>query len=532
VIEHEVAFALAAAGVVVLGSLVARRLRVPVPVVLVLAGLAYAVLPGPNVALDPDIVLAVVIPPLLYSAAIEASLIDIGANLRPVASLSIGLVLATAFAVGGVLQLVVPGLPFAAALALGAAVAPPDPIAALGVARRAGLPPRLLTLVEGEGLLNDATALTAYQVAVAAATGAGFSLLHASGQFALAALGGVAVGLVIAWLTRQLYRRLDDSLLETVMSLATPFAAYLAAEQVHASGVLAVVVAGLWISHSSPSVISAATRLQALSVWRLVALVLEGLVFLLIGQQVPVVLDGLDDVTPTRTVLACVLTLTAVLLIRPLWLYLLVHLPGRMLGDNAPTLGGRDLVALSWAGTRGVITLAAAFALPQTVDGGPLPGRELLLLCAYVVVLVTLVGQGLTLGPVLRLLGLRDDRAGRLRARGEARVAAAEAALRQLDEMAADVVDADVLERVRQDADRRLHRRKERLRLLDRSDAGEEDGVRPVQELAEVRRALLEAERRELLRRRQAGELRDVDLRTLQRELDHEERLLSRDQPG
>ncbi len=310
-IEQQVGFVLAAVAVVVVASLVARRFAVPVPVVLVLAGLGYALLPGPNVELDPDVVLVVVIPPLLYAAAIEASLVDIRANRRPVASLSVGLVLATAFAVGGVLAAAVPGLPLAAALALGAAVAPPDPVAALGVARRAGLPPRLLTLVEGEGLLNDATALTMYQVAVAAATGAGFSMLRASGQFALAALGGIVIGLVVAWLARQLYRRLDDPLLETAMSLATPFAAYLLADRVHASGVLAVVVAGLWISHSSSTVISAATRLQSRSVWRLVALLLEGLVFLLIGQQVPVVLGGLDDIDPTHTVLACVLTLAA-----------------------------------------------------------------------------------------------------------------------------------------------------------------------------------------------------------------------------
>jgi hypothetical protein len=232
-------------------------------------------------------------------------------------------------------------------------------------------------------------------------------------------------------------------------------------------------------------------------------------------------------------VLACVLTLAAVLLVRPAWLYLMVHLPGRLLGENAPTLGGRALVALSWSGAREVITLAAAFALPLTIDGGrPLPGRELLLLCAYLVVLVTLVGQGLTFGPLLRLLGLRDDRAGRLRARGEARVAATEAALRRLEDLAGDGVDADVLERVREDSQRRLHRRKERLRLLDRADAGEEDGARPVAEVAQLRRALLEVERRELLRRRDTGLLRDVDLRTLQRELDHEERLLARDQPS
>jgi monovalent cation/hydrogen antiporter len=532
VIEQQVGFVLAAVAVVVAGSLLARRFSVPVPVVLVFAGLGYALLPGRNVELDPDVVFFVVIPPLLYAAAIDASLVDIRANRRPIASLSVGLVLATAFAVGGVLEAVVPVVPIAVALALGAAVAPPDPIAALAVARRAGLPPRLLTLVEGEGLLNDATALTMYQVAVAAATGAGFSLLHASGQFALAALGGVVTGLAVAWLARQLYRRLDDPLLETAMSLATPFGAYLLAARIGASGVLAVVVAGLWISYSSPTVISAATRLQSRSVWRLVALLLEGLVFLLIGQQVPVVLGGLDDVDPIHTVLACVLTLAAVLLVRPVWLYLIVHLPGRLLGENAPTLGGRELVALSWAGTRGVITLAAAFALPLTVDGEPLPGRELLLLCAYLVVLVTLVGQGLTFGRLLRMLGLRDDRAGRLRARGEARVAATEAALRQLDDMAEDGFDADVVRRVREDSERRLRRRKERLRLLDRTDVGEEDGVRPAAEVAELRRALLEAERRELLRRRDSGQLRDADLRGLQRELDHEERLLTRDPPA
>ncbi|HST65477.1 MAG TPA: cation:proton antiporter, partial [Mycobacteriales bacterium] len=252
-----------------------------------------------------------------------------------------------------------------------------------------------------------------------------------------------------------------------------------------------------------------------------------------IGQQVPVVLGGLDDVAPARTVLACLLTVAAVLLVRPLWLFIMLHLPGRMLGEDAPTLGARDLAALSWVGTRGVITLAAAFALPMSLAGDePLPGRELLLLCAYLVVLVTLVGQGLTLGPLLRMLGLHDDRVGRLRSRGEARVAAAEAALRELEDLAADGVHPDVLERVRQDADRRLSRRKERLKTLDRAGAEDEATVRPVQELAQLRMALLEAERRELVRRRESGELRDVDLRTLQRELDHEERLLSRDQPA
>jgi monovalent cation/hydrogen antiporter len=531
-VERQVALALAVVAVVVAGSVLARRIRVPVPVVLVLLGLAYAVLPGPNLELDPDVVLAVVIPPLLYAAAIEASLFDIRAHLRQVASLSVGLVLATACAVGAVLHVILPGLPFAAALALGAAVAPPDPVAALGVARRAGLPPRLITLVEGEGLLNDATALTAYRVAVSAAVGGGFSMLGATGRFAFAAAGGVAAGLAVAWVARQLYRRLDDPLLENAVSLATPFAAYLAAEELHASGVLAVVIAGLWVSHSSPVIVSAATRLQTLAVWRLIALMLEGVVFLLIGQQVPRVLGGLDETTPGRTLLACGLTVAVVLLVRPLWLLLVEQLPGRLLGGSGLRLGWREVVALSWAGTRGVITLAAAFALPTTTaDGQPFPHRDLLLLCAYLVVLVTLVGQGLTLGPVLTMLGLQEDRAGRLRARGEARVAAAEAALRQVDELAeAEGADGDVLDRLRRDAERRVRRRKERLQLIDRFVEEGDAAVQPAVAVADLRRQLLEAERRELLRLRDAGELRDADLRTLQRELDHEERLLNR--PG
>lgn len=519
-VQEQVALALGAAGVVVGGSVLARVLRAPVPVVLVLAGLAYAALPGENVELDPELVLTVVIPPLLYSAAIDASLVDIRASRRPIASLSIGLVLATAFAVGALLTWLLPEVPFAVAFALGAAVAPPDPVASLGVARRAGLPPRLTTLVEGEGLLNDATALTAYQVAVAAATGAGFSMLTASGRFFLAAAGGVAVGLAVAYVVRLLLPRLD-ALLGNVVSLATPFVAYLGAEKVHASGVLAVVVAGLWLSHSSPKIIPAATRLQVLAVWRLVALLLEGLVFLLIGQQVPQVLGGLDDVPTGRTVAVCLAVVGAVLLVRPLWLLLLGLVPGRVLSDEGLPLGTREVTALSWAGTRGVITLAAAFALPADV-----PDRELLLLCAYLVVLVTLVGQGLTLGPLLRLIGLQEDDTESLRARGEARVAAARAARQRLDEVAGeDGYDDDIAERARRDADRRLERRTELLESLDQHGPDAEEHVRPVHTAADLRRQMLDAERQELLRRRDSGELRDADLRALQRELDHEERL-------
>ena len=245
-IEHQVGFALAALAVVVLGSLVARRLRLPVPVVLVLAGLAYAVLPGRNVELDPDLVLAVIIPPLLYSAALESSLVDIRANLpADRARCRSGWCWPRRSLVGAVLAPVRAGAAVRRRLALGAAVAPPDPVAALAVGRRAGLPPRLITLIQGEGLLNDATALTIYQVAVAAATGAGFSMLHASGQFVLAALGGVAVGLAVAWVVRPLRRRAGRPAAGRRDLAGHAVRGLPARRALHVSGVLAVVVAGL-----------------------------------------------------------------------------------------------------------------------------------------------------------------------------------------------------------------------------------------------------------------------------------------------
>src|SRR3954447_4052147 len=271
---------------------IADRTGLPAAALLTLLGIAYAMLPGPNIPLEPELVLTLVLPPLLYSAALDSSLTAIRRNLRTVVSLSVLLVLATALVIGVGFGLFVAGANVAAGIALGAAVAPPAPVAALSGGRKAGLPPRLITLIQGEGLLNDATALTILAVAVSAARGDGFSTPSALGQFLLASVGGVAAGLAVAYGVRPLRGLRSDPLASNAISLATPFVAYLLGEALHVSGVLAVVVAGLVIGHNNPSWASGASRLQTGAVWRLVAFLLEGFVFLLIGRQLPSVIAG------------------------------------------------------------------------------------------------------------------------------------------------------------------------------------------------------------------------------------------------
>src|SRR3954454_12373438 len=364
---------LAAVAVIVAVRWVADRTGLPAAALLTVIGIAYALLPGPNLSLDPHVVLTVVLPPLLYSAALDSSLTAIRRNLRTVVSLSVLLVLATAVTIGVGFGLFVAGATVAAGIALGAAVAPPDPVAALAVGRKASLPPRLITLIQGEGLLNDATALTILAVAVSAVQGDGYSTPAALGQFLLASVGGVAAGVAVAYAIRPLRRLRSDPLASNAISLATPFVAYLLGESVHVSGVLAVVVAGLVIGHHNPSWASGASRLQTNAVWRLIDFLLEGFVFLLIGQQLPEVIDGLGQYESSTIVTAVSVTLGVVLLLRPLWLWLTEHLPRalhtRLGGDEldeaspahpdhpAPRLYGREIVVLSWAGTRGVITL-------------------------------------------------------------------------------------------------------------------------------------------------------------------------------
>lgn len=514
----EVGFALAALAVILLAQPLSQRLRIPGAVVLVVVGVVYGLLPGPNVVLSPTLVLTLILPPLLYSAALQASLLEIRSNLRTVGSLSVGLVLATSFAVAGLVWAVVPGLPFALAVALGAAVAPTDPVAALAIGRRLGLPARLVTLVEGEGLLNDATALTTYQVAVAVAVGGHFSAGLAVGRFALDVAVGLVAGLVVAGAVRVARRHIEDPLVDNGLSLGVPFICYVGADAAHGSGVLAVVVAGLILGHQSAGATPAAARLQTRAVWRLVDFLLAGFIFLLIGQQLHRVAGGLNSYSTGVLLSAVSVTVGAVLVLRPLWLAVGSHLPSRWRTGSA-VLGVRDIAALSWTGTRGVISLAAIFGLPLSVDSQPLPDRDLLVLCTYAVVLVTLIGQGLTFAPLLRWLGLPTGAAEERRMRSQARLAAARAGSARLEELTEHTtLPVETVSQLRRAATTLEQRHLTSLAALDVDD--ESELASRDAELARLRRLLIDAERDELLRWRDAGRLSDRSLRILERELD------------
>lgn len=525
---HELGPALLVVLGVCLASLLARRTGVPSPVLLVLGGLAATGLPGiPELHLDPEVVLVLVLPPLLYSGALDASLLDFRANARPIALLSVGLVVFSALVIGVVVHLVVPDLPWSVALAVGAIVAPPDAVAAISIGRRVGMPSRLQTVIEGEGLLNDATALVLYQVARTVAIGGGFSLAHTAGLLVWASAGGLAVGLAVAWVIGQVRRRLEEPLVENVLSLATPFLAYLPAERLHASGVLAVVVCGLVLGHATPTLLSSSSRLQTQPVWRLVVFLLEGGVFLLIGLQLPEILAGLGGHGIGQLAGWSVALVLTVLLCRPLWVVPAVYVPRLLsarLRARDPAPSWQHTAALSWAGMRGVVSLAAAFALPLTTDAGAaFPQRDLLLFLVFVVILSTLLLQGLTYGRLLRALGLRPDRQAVLLAQASAQQAAVAAALARLDEAVADSpADAPVAEQLRRLAEARANARWERL-----AEVGGAGSETPSAIWRRLRAVMLEAERTELLRQRDAGRLPDEAMREMQLALDLEEAALT-----
>ncbi|MGI8694706.1 MAG: Na+/H+ antiporter [Geodermatophilaceae bacterium] len=515
----------------------ARRYGVSAPLILVVAGLGVSYLPGvPDYTLDPDVALLLFLPPLLYSAALESSYVGIRANVRPIGLLSIGAVLFTTALVGLTVYALLPDLGMPLSFALGAIVAPPDAVAATSIGRRVGLPRRMVTILAGESLVNDATALTAYRVAVAAALGGTFSLLSGIGQFLFAAVGGVAIGLVVAYLVTGLNRLLRDPLVENTTALLTPFVAYLAAENeyVHTSGVLSVVVAGLFIGHRAPRQSSYATRLQSRSVWRMVDFLLESVVFALIGLQLRSVVDALDagDRSPGRLIWVAVLTTVVVILGRFVWVFPATYLPRRFSSKIArrdPSPTWQVPFVLSWAGMRGVVSLAAAFGLPLTLDDGtPLPGRDIVLFITFVVVITTLVLQGFTLPGLIRRLGIvAAETAADNLAEAGAQQSAADAALARLDDLlavATEHVPDDVVNRLRERAELRALQAWERL-----GDSGPDRVETPQDAYRRLRREMLAVERRIFVELRDTGRIDDEVLRRVQEELDLEEAILARD---
>jgi Na+/H+ antiporter len=492
--------------IVVAVSALSRRLGLLSPIVLVLVGIGLAMVPGfPVPILDPHLVLIGVIPPLLYVAALNTSVPDFRHNLRPILLLSVGLVIVTAAAVGLIVHWLLPSAPLAICFALGAAVAPPDAVAATAIARRIGLPNRIVTILEGESLINDATALVVFRVAVAAATGSAISALDIGAEVALAAGGGIAFGVLGAVVFGFLHRKTTDPLLDNTISLLTPFIVMLAAEAVHASGVVAVVITGLALGHKWPTLMSAASRLQMGAFWKMVVFLLEGVVFLVLGLQLRSVLEGLS--TPTGTViwLTLAVLLTAVI-VRAGWIFLTAH--------RTPKLAA----IASWAGMRGVITLATALALPASASAGGYP-RELFIWLAFAVIVGTLVGQGLTLPAFVRWVKApADDVVQEVLAEASVQHAASAKARARLEELA-DSAPAEVVERLRRGTELRSNIAWERL-------GG--DAETPSLAYVRLRREMLAAERDVFRVARDEGRITESVLVRVQRDMDLEESLLER----
>lgn len=518
-------FLLVAGSVAVAG--LARRTPVPAPLLLVAAGLAASAVPGvPDYTLDPHIVLPLVLPPLLHTAALDSSYLDLRANLRPVALLSVGYVLFATLVVGYAAYLLIPDLPLTAALVLGAVVAPPDAVAATAIARRLGLPHRITTILQGESLVNDATAITAYKVAVAAAVGVGATWSDGIEEFALASVGGIGIGLVLMVPLHWLRVRLRESaLLENTLSLLIPFVAYAAAEQVGASGVLAVVVVALYLGHRSWQV-DFETRLQEEAVWKVISFLLESVVFALIGLQLPVVLRGLGEFSGAEALWYAAVVFLVVVLARFVWVFPATYLP-RLLSarirTREPDTNWTAPVIVGWAGMRGVVSLAIAFSIPATVQGGgPFPARNLVLFLTFTTVIGTLVVQGLTLPPVIRALRLpgRDAQAETL-AEAQAQSEASRAAEERLDELLQDdrnTLPGPLSDRLRTVMARRRNAVWERLGAV--NEATGESADETYRRLA---REMIDAERRVFVRLRDARRIDDEMMRTLLRRLDLEE---------
>ncbi len=497
----------------------ARRVRVPAPLLLTLVGISASFLPlVPEVRLSAEVVLIGFLPPLLYATAIRTSLFDFRSNRRTISLLSVGLVLFTAGGVGLVTYWLLP-VPLAAALALGAVVAPPDAVAATAIARRVGMPRRIVSILEGESLVNDATALVTLRTAIAALGGA-LTLPAVALDFVLAAGGGVAVGLLIAYLAAALRMRIHDSVLDTTVSLVLPFCAYLLAEEIHASGVLAVVVTGLILGHRAPIVQTAASRISERTNWRTFQFLLENTVFLLIGLQVrSIVVDvGKSDLGLGQIATACALILITVMVLRPIWVFPATYLPRLIpaVRRTDPPSPWQHPAVVSWAGMRGVVTLATVFVLPPQ-----LPNREVLVLAALVVTAGTLLIQGFTLPSLVRILGLRgpDPREDRL-AEAALTQEVVEAGLAELDQLPADDHPVHIIERLRDDSIQRRHTAWERLGPERR------ESETPSALYARLRLAMLASERERLLELRDAGLYPHEVLAAVMEALDIEESVL------
>jgi len=502
---------------VALLAIVARKIRVPYPILLTIGGVGLALVPGlPAIQLDPQLVFNLFLPPLLYPAAVYTSWRDFRANLRQILPLAIVLVLLTMTATAYLLHYLV-GLPLAVGFVFGAIISPPDAVAALAVTQHLRVPRRIIVILEGESLINDATSFISFRFAVAAVMTGAFSLAQASLQFLLVAAGGICVGLAVGWLATQVQKRLDDPPVQTMFSLLTPYVAYFGGEMLHVSGILAVVIAGIYYGWRAPRILSGRMRLQALPVWEMVTFILNGVLFMLIGLQLPQVMNALAPGMATRVVELAIIAVLVIVLVRFVWMFGANYLP-RLFSRK-----GRRTALIAWIGMRGADSLAGALAIPFLLPNGePFPGRNLILLLTFCVIFATLVLQGLTLTSLVRWLGVVDDHVTEKEER-LARLKANEAALARLEAIeSSHRARHETVERLRTEYN-------DRIRQL-RREVPHEESVRRLfsEDFEELAREALETERDTVLGLRNEEAINDQVLRRIQRDIDLAEARLQR----
>lgn len=497
---------------------VARHFQFPYPIALVAGGAVLGLVPNlPEVAFDPQLILVAVLPPILYQAALLTSWNDFKANIKPIGLLAIGLVAVTTLAVGAALKLMVPDVPWAAAFVLGAIVSPPDAVAATAILSRLNMPRRIVTILEGESLVNDASGLVLYKFAVAAVLTGAFSLVEATGQFAAVSIGGIVIGIVLAFVYITIHKRLGDPFIEVLTVLTIPYAAYLAAEAVHCSGVLAVVAAGLVRGRYAPEIVSPEMRIMARSVWNILVFLLNSLVFMLIGLQLPGVVNALSNYPPALLfVISGFVTLVA-MVVRFVWVFPVAWLPRRWIGElrqKDKKKRKAELIIISWCGMRGIVSLAAALALPLTLPGGqPFPYRDLIIFLTFAVILATLIGQGLTLTPLIRRLRV-GSRWSVHEEQLRVRAAMSAAALQAIDAtLAAEGAPPQWAESLKGEI-------AERIALV----SSETEDLTPRLEMVnKLRQAAIAAERKELIRLWRGNEISDEVMHHVMELLDYEQ---------
>jgi CPA1 family monovalent cation:H+ antiporter len=521
---------------VTLLSIAARRIHLPYPTVMVVGGLLISLVPNlPHVEAKPELLMILFLPPLLYAAAWQTSWRDFRANLRPIILLAVGFVAFTTFIVGGIAHWMIPGMTWAAAIALGAIISPPDAIAAVAITDRLGVPKRIVTILEGESLVNDASGLALYSLAVSAAVTGQFSMSVAAGRLVLITCGGIAVGLLLGLLVAQLHKRLDDAPAETIITILTPYTVYIAADAVGASGVLAVVSAGLYVSRRSSQLFSSSTRMHAYDVWELLVFVLNGLVFILIGLQLPFIRREIHGHSLMSLIAYSVVLTLIVMVVRLLWIYPATYIPrwlSKRVRQRDPAPPWQNVMVIAYTAMRGVVSLAAALALPQlTASEQPFPQRGLIIFLTFSVIVATVVVQTLTLPALIRWLGLRADQDAHCE-EWEARLQAAQAALARIDELAArpgEKLDDHLLSDLRHlyhDRIDRLNRQHDRAPECSGHHDGKPGNGRDEDEHDDdevLMLAAIDAERQKVLELRDHDIINDSVLRKIERDLDLEE---------